>query len=441
MASGVLAWAISQPFVPGIAGHTLHPNFTLGSFYGWFAHLMLGALLCGSVAAVLGYDRSGMRGAIRGVILGAILGGILCAGADALADGLSIQEIRSFGNTDIAAVASAGFKWVGRWCLFVSFGLSAAILLASGPTRDRVFRAFVAGAVATVLSFIARFVLESITAVASVSQVLNTPKPSLELLSQQHDWQSSSMAFLGEYVAIGLVLGFCFGLIEAVMKPAWIRQFYARNEWREWPVRSGITRIGSAEGIEIRVADPSLAPVHAQVQLAGKGFTLVAFAPGVLLDGAPVANSWIVPGQTIQVGSHLFQLGQGTSARRPSVPVAAIPAAAHAPAPAPAVPQIEAAPVPTVEHRLIDPFGKVVVLKDGCHLLGRDEGLTISMPWDPQASRRHAEIMIAGPSAQIRDLGSTNGTAVNGVEVKSPQPLQDGAQVRIGGSVFTYRST
>ncbi|MEI2642869.1 MAG: DUF3662 and FHA domain-containing protein [Candidatus Nanopelagicales bacterium] len=58
---------------------------------------------------------------------------------------------------------------------------------------------------------------------------------------------------------------------------------------------------------------------------------------------------------------------------------------------------------------------------------------------DPGVSRHHAEIRVAGPNVVIKDLGSTNGTYVNGTLV-AEQPLRDGNVVTIGSTNLTFRS-
>ncbi|MGB3012993.1 MAG: DUF3662 and FHA domain-containing protein [Candidatus Nanopelagicales bacterium] len=57
---------------------------------------------------------------------------------------------------------------------------------------------------------------------------------------------------------------------------------------------------------------------------------------------------------------------------------------------------------------------------------------------DPGVSRHHAEIRV-GNDVILRDLGSTNGTYVNGTLV-AEQPLRDGAVVTIGSTNLTFRS-
>jgi hypothetical protein len=57
---------------------------------------------------------------------------------------------------------------------------------------------------------------------------------------------------------------------------------------------------------------------------------------------------------------------------------------------------------------------------------------------DPFASSRHARISREGPVVVIEDLGSTNGTYLNGELLTGPQPLHDGDRIRIGDSEFAY---
>jgi pSer/pThr/pTyr-binding forkhead associated (FHA) protein len=49
-------------------------------------------------------------------------------------------------------------------------------------------------------------------------------------------------------------------------------------------------------------------------------------------------------------------------------------------------------------------------------------------------SRRHARLSLAGEALQVEDLGSTNGTAVNGAVLRSGEPvaLHAGNKLRLG---------
>jgi len=76
------------------------------------------------------------------------------------------------------------------------------------------------------------------------------------------------------------------------------------------------------------------------------------------------------------------------------------------------------------------------------NVIGRDDSGDIIFD-DPGVSRRHAEVRITtdGPHlvATVRDLGSTNGTFVNGERVSS-QRLEDGDRVTFGRTTVTYHA-
>ncbi|WP_422036601.1 FHA domain-containing protein [Reyranella sp.] len=75
-------------------------------------------------------------------------------------------------------------------------------------------------------------------------------------------------------------------------------------------------------------------------------------------------------------------------------------------------------------------------------LVGQSQGMCIGRAADqcelvvphPTVSRRHARLSLAGEALQVEDLGSTNGTAVNGTVVKAGAPtvLQAGSKLRLG---------
>ena len=75
-------------------------------------------------------------------------------------------------------------------------------------------------------------------------------------------------------------------------------------------------------------------------------------------------------------------------------------------------------------------------------LVGQSQGMCIGRAADqcelvvphPTVSRRHARLSLAGEALQVEDLGSTNGTAVNGTLLKSgaPTALQAGSKLRLG---------
>lgn len=70
-------------------------------------------------------------------------------------------------------------------------------------------------------------------------------------------------------------------------------------------------------------------------------------------------------------------------------------------------------------------------------IVGRDPSCEFTLD-HPDISRRHASIEPRGPDYVVTDLGSTNGTTVNGAAVTS-MPLRDGDVVAFGPLRYRYR--
>src|SRR5207247_4903750 len=66
-------------------------------------------------------------------------------------------------------------------------------------------------------------------------------------------------------------------------------------------------------------------------------------------------------------------------------------------------------------------------------VIGRDQACDLVVAHDRRVSRRHAALR-PGTNGQtlLVDLGSANGTFVNGRRIASPQPLAGGEQIRVG---------
>ena len=80
--------------------------------------------------------------------------------------------------------------------------------------------------------------------------------------------------------------------------------------------------------------------------------------------------------------------------------------------------------------------GSAYDLSDGA-LLGRGEQADIQLE-DGFASSRHARLIPQGDVMVLEDLGSTNGTYLNGEPLRGPQPLHEGDRIRIGDSEFSF---
>ena len=71
-------------------------------------------------------------------------------------------------------------------------------------------------------------------------------------------------------------------------------------------------------------------------------------------------------------------------------------------------------------------------------VIGRDPTATVHLT-DEEVSRRHALMSIGEGQASVEDLGSSNGTFVDDVQVAGVAPLQPGAKLRLGSTVLEYR--
>ncbi|MET8557254.1 FHA domain-containing protein [Streptomyces sp. NPDC004959] len=97
--------------------------------------------------------------------------------------------------------------------------------------------------------------------------------------------------------------------------------------------------------------------------------------------------------------------------------------------PDPAAPQLQVVSGPDA--------GGVHVLHGGEVRIGRSSDADVTLD-DPDVSRAHCAVVLGpGGRAEVADLGSTNGTTIEGRPVgRTPQPLPRGALLRVGESVL-----
>jgi len=100
---------------------------------------------------------------------------------------------------------------------------------------------------------------------------------------------------------------------------------------------------------------------------------------------------------------------------------------------APATPRTASAGRPRLE---VD--GRGYVLSEAVTVIGRGSDADVVVD-DPGVSRRHAEVRVSAGGARLVDLGSTNGTFVDGERVSSTD-LFDGAVVTVGRTEVVFHS-
>jgi len=82
--------------------------------------------------------------------------------------------------------------------------------------------------------------------------------------------------------------------------------------------------------------------------------------------------------------------------------------------------------------------GQAISLGAESKIIGREAGQSVVLP-DPDISRRHARIGWQGSRYILEDLGSTNGTFCNDVQIIGSQPLCNGDVIRLGRTVLVFQ--
>lgn len=91
------------------------------------------------------------------------------------------------------------------------------------------------------------------------------------------------------------------------------------------------------------------------------------------------------------------------------------------------------APISNRRYRLIDADGREFLLPDGVTRIGRDLASNEIVLLDPSVSARHAAIEVSPRAIVVRDLGSRNGTSVNGTRLSQAAVVQEGDRLGFGG--------
>ena len=85
--------------------------------------------------------------------------------------------------------------------------------------------------------------------------------------------------------------------------------------------------------------------------------------------------------------------------------------------------------------------GRIIEVDKDRFVLGRDEGCDLLVP-DEKVSRRHASILKRDDGRiYLEDLGSTNGTYVDGRRVTEPQELIGNEQIKVGDTLLLWTTT
>ena len=93
---------------------------------------------------------------------------------------------------------------------------------------------------------------------------------------------------------------------------------------------------------------------------------------------------------------------------------------------------------PVHQYRVIA-GDREISLAHGRHVLGRSNEAAVFVD-GAGVSRQHAQITIDDSGATLEDLGSKNGTVLNGTAISGPTQLADGAVIVLGATALKFRS-
>ncbi|BCM91789.1 hypothetical protein IAD21_03665 [Abditibacteriota bacterium] len=376
-----------------------------------------------------------------GVPLFAFLGLASGAAAQVLYSvGMAIMfasQMRSgqFEMSGVTLVAASFVRGVG-WALFGA-GVGASIGILRGD-KGQIIRGALGGAIGGFLG----------GALFNLIGVILGPNTS-----------DSVPRFVG-VVLLGAFLGGATRLVQETLKSAWLLGISTGPyEGKEYPLGKNRLTVGRGSGCDLSLfRDESLAPqlgslVFQNGQWWWQGETIA-------LNGVPQNNAPLYPGARLQIGSTLFRFNDRskTAPRDPLAPMipiappygydtAQMPYATAATSQMPAVSAVPPAPVaPTPMAWTFSPSigntqtGFRLNPETGNATIGRATGNDWQIN-DDGTSSRHARLERTFDGLALTDLGSTNGTFINGQKM-APNiavALGGGETIRIGRTQWMVR--
>jgi len=196
-----------------------------------------------------------------------------------------------------------------------------------------------------------------------------------------------------------------------------MRLHFPNKEHDDMLVAHGETSIGAASDNSLVLDRPGISPHHASISVGDRGYVLNVIDPNARahVNARPVREKAILRlGDVVSLDTLQFMLKPDRDASiRTDVP-------ATAPTPRPpgdAETRTRGLPPKAVLRGVSGSyFGKIVPLR-GRLVIGRGSDCDLVLD-EPEMSRRHAVIENSGDGMYLRDLGSSNGTFVNGVQVR-----------------------
>lgn len=202
------------------------------------------------------------------------------------------------------------------------------------------------------------------------------------------------------------------------------------NAGQDYTVAGSGTTIGRQDGNTIVLDDGRLSRQHARIDLAPGGLTItdLGSANGTRLNGQRISGTQpLRPGDRVQLGETTIVVEGGP----PTADVGGSSVSDHAGGDTVS----DSPPGGSTPRLVVQSTGRSFPLDRPSLIIGRQPGIEITLE-DTQASRQHARFDVHGDQITITDLGSANGTRVNGTPITVPTVLRDGDILQIGTSLL-----
>lgn len=271
---------------------------------------------------------------------------------------------------------------------------------------------------------------------------------------------NGSLSRLVGQILMGALIALLMRVVQEALKSAWLLGISTGSyEGKEYPLNTARVTVGRD--------DSNAIALYREAELPAKMGALVfenqswkwQGAP-ILINGTMQSDAALNPGDTLQLAQTRFRFLNRSvksaaneshfspAAMPPSAPYAAplgqtnLPPTVVVP-PAVATPPAATVPVVIPSFALMALSGQLLRLPDLSSpvSVGRVEGNRLVLA-DEGVSSRHAAFHLERGVLYVTDVGSTNGTFVNGVKLaaQTPQPLRIGERVKFGRLEYSLRA-
>jgi len=258
------------------------------------------------------------------------------------------------------------------------------------------------------------------------------------------------LAWPGIVTAIILFLVLVILTFAKFMRAAWVTVMVAPREGKDFPLRGDVNLIGRGEDCQVRIRlDPTVLPHHAEIRLTKDGFVLVGLSDESLpiVHGIPKKTAKLSDKDEFIIGNTKLIMHERRLPRsKASVTLEQVMEMEAEKEVEKARAEVAPAGVPIDANHYAKPTYALVIsgpheglsfeLRDGLTIGRKDTDIILDR--DLQVSRKHARVAVEAEEAFLEDLGSTNGTFINGrrIEPAKRERVSAGDTIQLGETLI-----